>query len=394
MFLIVFLRKSLNSKFFIVAFYDICMKQMNINWNKYSEEEIHTIICLLYQSLDYHIRNLHKADRANEKGADIVVEKGEEKIAIAVKIKPTKKDRDQVIDLSNREELKKIYIYIQTPTDKFQDFILEFKEKIEFWDYKKLNDFFREKHPYFMANIIFDESELHHELEQVKFLLFYLREVCSKLKKEPIKKLNKNDFLILWRLKDVAVTLYKTNELFSPLLKTPMNFKNDKFNEHFVELFLDYLEMMYTHFNLFTKHFLEFYQNNKSLVHNGVIRGITTSHWYWLGGFKVTTNINDLRHSLEKAIDDQETLEKLKKDFPDEEKNKRLEKELLIESKGNSVWKAMGYQVTKLELFGRALEIIIDDIMGEYLDLDVYLFNLENLDFSKMMDENTTEEEL
>lgn len=369
------------------------MKQMIINWERYSEEEIHTLICLLYQGLDYHVKNLHQADRANENGADIVVEKDTEKIAIAVKIKPTKTDRDQVIDLSNRLEGKKIYIYIKTPTDKFQDFVKEFSNKIDFWDAKKLNDFFRKKHPYFMANIIFDTSDIHRELEGLKFLLFYLREVCSKLKKEPVKKLNKNDFLILWRLKDVAVTLHKTNETISPLLKTPMNFKNNKLNEHFVEIFLNYLEIMYTNFNLFTKHFLEFYKNNKSLVHNGIIRGITTSHWYWIGGFKVMTNIDNLNESLKKAMDDQETLEKLRRDFPNADRDKRLEKEWLIESKGNDVWKAMEYQATKLELFGRALEIIIDDIMGEYLDLEVHLFSLENLDFSKMIDEEPMEED-
>lgn len=366
---------------------------MNINWERYTEEEIHTIICLLYQGLDYHVRNLHKADRANENGADIVVEKNAEKIAIAVKIKPSKADRDQVIDLSKRTEEKKIYIYIKTPTDKFQKFIPEFNEKIEFWDAKKLNDFFREKRPYFMANLIFDTSEIYHELEGLKFLLFFLREKCSKLKKEPVKKLSKNDFLVLWRLKDVAVTLYKTNKTMYPLLSTPMNFKNNKFNEHFLEIFLDYLEIMYTNFNLFSKHFIEFYQNNKSLVHNGIIRGITTSHWYWITGFKLTTNIGDLKESLKKAMDDQETIEKLKKDFPDEKRDKRLEKEWLIESRGNDVWKAMEYQVTKLKLFGNALEIIIDDIMGEYLDLEVHLFSLENLDFSKMIDEKSSVEE-
>ena len=363
------------------------MKKMSINWERYGEEEIHTIICLLYQGLEYHVKNLHKADRANEKGADIIAEKDKEKIAIAVKMKPSKTDRDQVIDLSNRLEEKKIYIYIKTPTDSFQNFIKEFSDKIDFWDSKKLNDFFREKHPYFMTNIIFDTSEIYQELEGLKFLLFYLREVCSKLKKEPVKKLNKNDFLVLWRLKDVAVTLYKTNQMISPLLKTPLTFKDDKLNEHFVEIFLNYLEMMYRNFNLFTKHFLEFYEKNKSLVHNGIIRGITTSHWFWIGGFNVTTNLGDLKESLKKAMDNQETMEKLKKEFPDEKRDKRLEKELLIESRGNDVWKAMEYQATKLELFGRALEIIIDDIMGEYLDLEVHLFSLENLDFSRMIDE-------
>lgn len=363
------------------------MKQMVINWERYKEEEIHTIICLLYLSLDYHVKNLHEADRANEAGADILVEKNGEKIAIAVKIKPDTKDRSQLIELAERTEKKKIYIYIQTPSDKFQKFILKFKEKVDFWDGKKLNDFFREKHPYFMSNIIFDNSVIHRDLETIKYLLFILREKCSKLEKKPIKKLDKNSFLTLWRLKDTAVALHKTNKMIFPLLRTPMNFKNDNFNEHFVEIFLDYLDMIHSNFNLFLKYFMEFYENNKSLVHNGIIRGITTSHWFWIGGFKPMTNIDNLKDSLKKVIDNQKLIEKLKKEFPDEEREKRLKEELFIESKGNDVWKAMEYQADKLELFGKALEIIIDDIMGEYLDLDVHLFSLENLDFSRMIDE-------
>lgn len=362
------------------------MQKMNINWSIYTEEQIHLILCLFYQSLEYHIKNLHEADRSHEKGADIVVEKDGENIALAVKLKPTKADRDQVIDLANRSEKKKVYIYINTPTDSFNDFVKEYGNKIEFWDAKKLNDVFREKHPYFMANIIFDNSDIHFELEKLKFLLFYLREICVKLKKSPMKKLDRESFSKLWRLKDTAVALHKTNEAIFPMLRTPLNFKDEKFNEHFIEIFMDYMERQYQDFNLFTKHFLEFYEDNKSLVHNGIIRGITTSHWFWIGGFKIMGDIDSLKASLKKALEDQETIEKLKKDFPNEERDKHLEKELEIEARGNDVWKSMEYQVTKLELFGNALEIIIDDIMGEYLDYDIHLFSLENQDFSRLID--------
>ena len=53
----------------------------------------------------------------------------------------------------------------------------------------------------------------------------------------------------------------------------------------------------------------------------------------------------------------------------------------------------MEYQVTKLELFGNALEIIVDDIMGEYLDFDIHLFSLENQDFSRLIDKEESKHE-
>jgi len=364
------------------------MKKMNINWRLYTEEQIHLLLCLFYQSRDYHVRNLHESDRSHEKGADIIVTKNDEEIAIAVKLKPTKKDRDQVIDLNNRSEKKKVYLYIDTPTDSFNDFINEYKEKIEFWDNKKLNDIFRENHPYFMANIIFDNSEVHLELEKIKFLLFYLRESCRNLKNQEIKILNKQSFSKLWRLKDVAVTLHKTNEFISSFIRTPLNFKDEKFNEHFLEMFMNYLEKQYQNFNLFFRHFMEFYEDNKELVNNGIIKGITTSHWYWIGAFKIISDLDSLKDSFKKGIENQELIEKIRKEFPDKERDKRLEKEWEIESRGNDVWKAMEYQINKLELFGRALEIIIDDIIGEYLDYDIHLFSLENQDFNNFIKED------
>ncbi len=356
------------------------MKNFSISWNNYTEEEIHLIICSLFNSLDYHIKNHHKSDRANEDGADIIVNKDKEDIAIAVKIKPKEKDRAQLIELSERKEKRKIYVYVETPTDKFAKFTKSATMKnVEFWDTKKLNDFFRETNPYLMANIIFESSELHKILETLKIYLMdiWRKNNENKKKKRKTPPLNKESFKKLWRLKDVAVTLNKSTSTIEPLLNQPLKFKDKNLDIHFVNVFENYLELLARDTGLFLKHFIAFEKDNPILVRNGILTGLTTSHWFWIFGFKTYGTTWGMGEILEKSIENKELMDKLKKEYIDKNREKELEKLLEKTSKGNSIWEAMAYQVGKINLFGRALEIIIDDIVSEYIGEDTHLFRLD-----------------
>lgn len=354
------------------------MNEFIINWKKYTEEEVHLLICSLFSSLDYHIENRHKSDRANENGADIVVRNDKEDIAIAVKIKPKEKDRPQLIELSEREEKRKIYVYIETPTNKFLKFTQSDSMKgIEFWDVKKLNDFFRESNPYFMANVIFESSELHQLLELLKIYLVSLWHKNNNKKKGKIQSLDKESFKKLWRLKDIAVTLNKSTETIEPILNQPLKFKDENLDAHFIKVFNDYLEILARDTKLFLEHFIAFEKENPVLVSNGIITGLTTSHWSWIGGFKTYGTIWGMIENLKKSIDDKEFLDKLNKDYPNKKGEKEMERLIEEKSKGNNIWEAIAYQVQKINFFGRALEIIIDDIVSEYVGEDTHLFRLD-----------------
>jgi len=354
------------------------MDSFAISWNNHSEEEIHLIICSLFSSLEYHIKNNHKSDRANEDGADIVVNKNNEEIAIAVKIKPNEKDRAQLIELSERTEKKKIYIYIETPTEKFLKLSKsDAMKNVEFWDVKKLNDFFRETNPYLMANIIFESSPLHKILELLKFHLMDLWDKNHKKVKGKITSLDKESFKKLWRLKDIAVTLNKSTETIYPLLNEPLKFKDNNLENHFIIMFQRYLEILARDSELFLKCFAEFERENPQLVSNGIITGLTTSHWFWINGFKTYGTPWGMEENLSKSIENLELLEKLEKRTPIKEKNKKMEELIENTSKGSSVWESMAYQTQKINLFGRALEIIIDDIVSEYVGEDTHLFRLD-----------------
>ena len=124
---------------------DIREYKLEIDWSQFDEPQIQTLIAISFHSIGYSIQNWHKADRSREVGADLVLSKSKDKIALAVKIKPKNSDRQQLSDLSKRQENRKIYVHIQTPSGMFHDSMDEYEGKVEFWDGQKLNEFFVKK---------------------------------------------------------------------------------------------------------------------------------------------------------------------------------------------------------------------------------------------------------
>jgi len=345
-----------------------------IPWDKFREEEIQALIEMLFYSLDYTTKNLHKSDRANENGADLVVSKDKETIAIAVKIKPNQKDRYQLVELSRRKEKKKIYVYIQTPTKKFQDTMDTDGKDVDLWDKKKLNEFFVQNNLYFTANVIFENSEIYKNIESLSYLLFNLWKNSKERKKEKFAQLDKKNFALLWRLKDDAVTIHQANKLMISMFQEPMKFNNREFDEYFYRIFLNYLDRLSMKSSLFISYFSEFFNSNKNLVYNSIIENSTRSHWIWLASFKPLNCYEHMKKSLKRAIQERESLEELIKDDDDSNKGE-LEKHCEEISKSNSVWKAMLKQTESLMIIGMAIEGLIDDIIEEYYDDNQFLIN-------------------
>ncbi len=339
---------------------------IQIPWDSYTEEEIHTIVSMLYLNLGYSVETLHKSDRANEKGADVVVRKGDESIAIAVKLKPDKNDRPQLLDLARREETRKVYIYIQTPTSSFFDNMKLDAANVEFWNAKKLNDFFLDSDLRFSAILIFDKHDLTRHLEMVRFFLSKLWFSSKNLKKKKVKPLDKNSFFVLWRLKDMAVTLHNINQINRHLFEEPLFFKDKNLDKHFLRTFLDYLGFLESKsFHLFQL-LAEFYTMNPDIVTNSVIEQANRSHWLWIGSYRPLNNIDNLEEALEQAIKDTDLLKRLDKDYPDLETNPEIKRIREESVRSNDVWKAMEAEIGQLMLFGDGVESFIDDIVAEY----------------------------
>ncbi len=293
--------------------------KIEINWDNFNEPQIQALIAILFHSIGYYPENLHKADRAREEGADLVLKKRNHSIALAVKIKPKNRDRQQLSDLSKRGEDKKIYVYIRTPSGKFRDSMGEYEGIVDFWNRDKLNNFFVTNNLAFTVSLIFDDNDLSQTIRQAQKTLFGLLQKSRKLKKRAPAPLDSQTFKLLFRLKDDGVSLYKTNENVITLLEKPINFKNRELNEHFFKLFLEYLDILNTRLKSFLNYFGIFYARNEDLVNNSIIENDGRSHWLWLLQYRPDNSLPALKNELREAIKNDEMLKKLKKISPDKE---------------------------------------------------------------------------
>jgi len=336
--------------------------RIEIDWGQFSEQQIQALIAILFQSIGYSIENWHEADRAREDGADLIIKKPKESIAIAVKIKPKNNDRQQLSDLSRRRENKKIYVYIQTPSKKFYESMSEYHGKVDFWDRRKLNDFFVKRNLGFTSNLIFDSHKISNTIREAQRTLFELRRKCLKFNKKETLKLSRQSLKLLFRLKDDAVALYKPNENMITLLEKPINIKNKQLNEHFLKIFLEYMDILNTRLTSFMHYFGMFYNLNKDLIHNSIIESIGRSHWLDLLRYRSDNSLPSLRKELREVIKNDEVLKKFKKRFPDKEEERYWKER----AKNNDVWAAMESRVRSLMIFGEGIEAIIDDIVEEH----------------------------
>ncbi len=350
-----------------------------IKFDDHTEEGIQIILGTVYHKLGYKVDYLHLSDRANEDGADLIVSNNKEKIAIAVKKKPDKKDTSQLLELNDRNEDKKIYVYTFTPTKKFLDFMKKCN-KVEYWDLRGLNKFIFDNNLYFFSNLLFREHNTMRHLEILKYLFFRIWNKCRKMEKKKVGEMNKKSVTQLWRLKDFSVIVNKIPEHTRFFFDDPLQINDEKLNLHFLNLFLDFMNSLEQPTLSYLGWFLDFYKNNENLINNSIIEMGDRSHWFQLSYFDSNIDFDDLLKSIKESIGDEkkelELLKKKAKYKEDKEEIKRMEEM----SKSNSVWSAMGFWIKQLHNAGYFLEEVADDILSEYLRDYTIRYN-ETLEF-------------
>lgn len=204
---------------------------------KYSEDELKTIIKLYYTERDYFVDDLHEADRRGEKGADLIVyRRGEaEKIAIAIKVKPKKSDIYQLQELAKRSERYKKYIYIQTPSTDFYFKMEQYKDKVDFWDSRKLTYEISNSNPRLTVWLIASNHPLYNCIGQINYSLATLWLNCNEKKELPGKSIPDATFYRdIWRLKDDFSSLNKSLQLMQTIFEydppEAENFPNNPLN--------------------------------------------------------------------------------------------------------------------------------------------------------------------
>lgn len=88
--------------------------------NGLDEPHLQDILSEVYKNRGWEVKNMHRIDPKSEEGADLEIRKGTEKILVAVKYKPNKKDIDQLKTLWLRKaEAKLVYAYSTPSTGAF-----------------------------------------------------------------------------------------------------------------------------------------------------------------------------------------------------------------------------------------------------------------------------------
>ncbi|MCP8309380.1 MAG: restriction endonuclease [archaeon] len=184
-----------------------------VEWERYSEPEIHAIISYFFGSQGYNVRNLHQLDRAKERGADLILSRPaeSERIAVQIKKKPKGSDTEQLRRLSERSEKVKKYIYVQEPTEDFAEMMEQYKSRVDFWDGKKLCREIIKDNPYLGLLLSISSTQTAQILSFVQAMLIRKwREMENKKLEEISLPKPDEEFLhLLWQAKDRAVAFGK-----------------------------------------------------------------------------------------------------------------------------------------------------------------------------------------
>src|SRR6266566_2467008 len=113
-----------------------------IPWNEFSEIEIQGILKIHFEELGYDVTWRHRDDPANEGGIDLECRRKVDSniVVLAFKKKPRKEALAQVLELSDEEANKRVFVYVGGASQSFRDKLSRFKSRVEFWNEEKLEE--------------------------------------------------------------------------------------------------------------------------------------------------------------------------------------------------------------------------------------------------------------
>lgn len=151
-----------------------------------------------YRNQGYRCYNWHRMERVNEKGMDIECDSTEEKVALAVKIRPKKEDIQQLQKFSEIAATRRIYVYWNPPTREFQ-------RQLERCNVERLNDDT-------LKDFLVDHASIGYmnwRFTNTNTLRLVNRSILELYECEhvPNRNLSKTDLGLIWRMKSATVKL-------------------------------------------------------------------------------------------------------------------------------------------------------------------------------------------
>ena len=193
----------------------------SIPWHKFEETEIQAIIKLFYERKGYEIHWRHAEDRAHEEGADLVCHKNGRKLAIAVKIKPLKKDLYQLFELHSLDSDGKIYVYSGEAAVIFEKEKTRYPD-ITFWTFADLQQNLLSQTFKIGFELIMDNTAFTIECLRLfhKIRNFVTSEETFKETPAFLSFLKKRLISHLWDIKDRISVLHKGTKVLQAILES------------------------------------------------------------------------------------------------------------------------------------------------------------------------------
>jgi hypothetical protein len=151
-----------------------------------------------YVNQGYECYNWHRMERVNEKGMDIECESTEQKVLLAVKIRPKKEDIHQLQKFSEISAARKIYVHWSPPTRDFQ-------RQLDGSNVETLTDGALKKFLVVNASV----GYLKWRFIQTTTLRLITKSISEIYECEhvPNRQFASHDFAPIWKLKSAAVKL-------------------------------------------------------------------------------------------------------------------------------------------------------------------------------------------
>jgi hypothetical protein len=195
-----------------------------IPWHLYNEEEVQEVLTSLYRKRGYEVYNLHKTDRRGEEGVDIECSRPGEngKILISVKKKPHQKDISQLETLAGKIAIARIYVYVEEPSTSFKTVMEKLKDKISFWNSKKLTYETFVTDPRFYLFMVIENYYERDVFDIIfSFCRFYIDFKDKGRTHGEVVNADINMMNLLWQAKDRSTSLHKSlrslQELFEQM---------------------------------------------------------------------------------------------------------------------------------------------------------------------------------
>lgn len=165
-----------------------------------SEEELQDFLEFVFKKQRWLVRNLHQIDRSAENGVDLDLNRGGDRVLIAVKAKPKTKDIDQLERLAARHSEGRLeYVHSQPATERFRKKALSLSNVVFFLTGNELHDFLIRGECVSYVNRILETHPLLREYSDSLGLIWKYRKVSVP------GSYDQNDLDHIYRLKDILV---------------------------------------------------------------------------------------------------------------------------------------------------------------------------------------------